>query len=48
MTLTYLGRPVRLVTRPDSDPTCLVWIVYVDDPETEAWVSQSDLVEVSS
>lgn len=40
---TYLGRPVRILAS-DPDPSALVWICFVDDPDTGAFVERSDLV----
>lgn len=45
--ITHKGHPVGILQR-DSDPTCLVWVYYIDDPDTDAFVSASELAEVSS
>lgn len=41
--VTYKGREVRVLAR-DTDPTCLVWISFIDEPDTDAMVSAAELV----
>jgi len=40
---TYQGRPVRILAS-DPDPSALVWICFVDDPDTGAFVERAELV----
>lgn len=47
MNTTHNGRAVQILAR-DTDPTCLVWIYYIDEPDTDAFVPAADLVEVSA
>lgn len=39
----YQGRPVRILAM-DPDPSALVWICFVDDPDAGAFVERSELV----
>ena len=41
--ITYQGREVRVIAR-DSDPQARWWIVFVDDPDRDAFVLPSELV----
>lgn len=45
MATTYQGRPVQVLAR-DTDPTCAVWIHFLDDPDHDAFVPPTELVEV--
>lgn len=45
--ITHNGHPVRILDR-DSDPTCLVWVYYINHPDTDAFVPASELVEVTA
>jgi hypothetical protein len=38
----YQGQQVRVLAR-DTDPTCLVWICFVNDPDRDAFVSPEAL-----
>lgn len=44
MTTTHRGRPVRVLAR-DTDPTCHVWIAFLDDPDRDAFVPAHELTE---
>lgn len=41
---TYKNQPVRVLSR-DSDPSCLVWISFIDQPDQDAMVPANELVE---
>lgn len=47
MSTTHNGRPVQILGR-DSDPTCAVWIYYIDEPDTDAFVPANEIVEVTA
>jgi hypothetical protein len=41
---TYQGKEVRILGR-DSDPSAMVWICFVGNPDYEVFVSASELLE---
>lgn len=47
MKTTHNGRTIEILAR-DTDPTCLVWIYYTDEPDTDAFVPANEIVEVAA
>jgi len=45
MATTYQGRPVQVLAR-DTDPTCAVWVYFLDDPDHDTFVPAHELVQV--
>ena len=39
---TVAGRPVQILAI-DADPSALVWIVFCDNPDEEAFVTRAQL-----
>lgn len=44
--MEYRGRVVRVID-VDSDPTCAVWVVSVDDVGADMMVMRDELAEVA-
>tara|TARA_R110000772_G_scaffold203982_6_gene314163 strand:- start:3178 stop:3306 length:129 start_codon:yes stop_codon:yes gene_type:complete len=41
--MTFQNEPIIILDQ-DSDPSCLVWICFVNDPDRDAFVKPADIV----
>lgn len=41
--IKFNGRAVRIISQ-DTEPSCYVWIVYLDNPDQDDFVLASDLI----
>ena len=46
MVIKATGERVELVCEPDSDPTCSVWVLFVNDRDRDAHILPSELSSV--
>ena len=47
LTLKADGRKVRNVCESDHNASCQLWLVYVDDPDTDFYTHRSNTKELS-
>jgi hypothetical protein len=41
--MTYQNEPI-IILDEDADPSCLVWISFLNDPDRDAFVNASEIV----